>query len=631
MPTKRIAAALMLFIAAVSCGFGANGDRTPKSIPELQAAIERILKETKTPGAGIAIVSRDKTEWIAGIGKADVAANQPATADTLFRIGSTSKAFAALAALQLQEQGKLKLTDTVHQWVPEVVFSNRWEATDPVRLVHLMEHTSGFDDLHLREYALDDATTNALKHALAYGASSRVSRWPPGSRMSYCNSGPAVLAAVIEKVSGQPFEDYVQEHFFNPLHMDTANYFHTPQVEQRLARLYGPDGVTPCPYWNFAMRPAGAINASAKDMANYVRFYLQRGSFDGTILLQPPSIKRLETPETLPAAKLGDFAGYGLYNYAICEGPFVFHGHGGAVTGGLTDMGYLPNDGRGYVVMINSGNGKALYQIGKLVRHYVTRDLTPPALPPVASISNELQQHYRGYYQEISPRCQWLYWVERLIFIQRLEFATNGLSTSIYGLRHEQWAPVSNRLFRKEDESVPTLALLRDADGEILVQTSWTTFKKISVWRFWSQIIGIVLISVLTASSLLFAVVRAVRKLLGKAPASGPRSVRILPLLSAILLVTFDGLLALALFGEIIGVVTDVSALGVPSLLTVSIMLTSIAFPISVVASLYVVYRERRAPMNRLAYWHAALVTMAMTAVAIYYGYWGLFGLRFWA
>ena len=620
----------MLFIGVTSLGFGENSDGTPKSIPELRAAIERILKETKTPGAGIAIVSRDKAEWIAGIGKADVAANKPATADTLFRIGSTSKAFAALAALQLQEQGKLKLTDTVHQWVPEVVFSNRWEATDPVRLVHLMEHTSGFDDLHLREYALDDATTNALKHALAYGASSRVSRWPPGSRMSYCNSGPAVLAAVIEKVSGRPFEDYVQEHFFNPLHMDTASYFHTPEVEQRLARLYCPDGVTLCPYWNFAMRPAGAINASAKDMANYVRFYLQRGSFDGTTLLQPSSIKRLETPETLPAAKLGDFAGYGLYNYAICEGAFVFHGHGGAVTGGLTDMAYLPDYGRGYAVMINSGDGKALFRIGKLLKQYVTRDLTAPPLPPVVPIPNEFKQHYDGYYQGISPRSQSLYWLERLILVQKFHFTSNGLSSSIYGLHHEQWVSASDRLFRKEDESVPTLALLRDADGEILVQTSWTTFKKISVWRFWSQIIGIVLISVLTASSLLFAMVRAVRKLLGKPPA-GPRSVRVMPLISAVLLVAFDGLLAFALFGEIIGVVTDVSALGVPSLLTVSIMLTSIAFPISVAASLYIVYRERRAPMNRIAYWHAVLVTMAMTAVAIYYGYWGLFGLRFWA
>src|ERR1039458_1413514 len=92
-------------------------DDWPKTIPVLQAAIEIVLKQTRTPGAAVAIVSRDKVEWVAGVGKADVAANQPATADTLFRIGSVSKSFTALAALQLQEAGKLKLTDTVRQWV----------------------------------------------------------------------------------------------------------------------------------------------------------------------------------------------------------------------------------------------------------------------------------------------------------------------------------------------------------------------------------------------------------------------------------------------------------------------------------------------------------------------------------
>jgi CubicO group peptidase (beta-lactamase class C family) len=374
----------LLMLAALLVLSGGLRAAEPKSIPELQTAIETVLKETKTPGAAIAVVSSNQTEWVAGLGKADVAADQPANADTLFRIGSVSKAFAALAALQLQEAGKLKLTDTVRQWVPEVALVNPWEATDPLRLVHLMEHTSGFDDCHLREYALNEPTPIALKDALTYGASSRICRWPPGSRMAYCNSGPAVLAAVIEKVTGERFEDYVQEHFFNPLHLSTASYFYTPVVQQRLAKLYHPDGVKPYPYWNISYRPAGSINASARDMANYVRFYLQRGSLDGTQLVQAASIERMERPETLPSAQLGLVTGYGLYNCTTCEGAFVFHGHNGAVMGGLTELAYLPDYGRDYVFMLNSGSRKVLARIGQLVRHYMIRDLTPPALPPAA-------------------------------------------------------------------------------------------------------------------------------------------------------------------------------------------------------------------------------------------------------
>src|SRR5579862_8866499 len=152
MKIRLLLSAWLLICLATLRVAATDTNHSPRSIPELQSAIESVLKETKTPGAAIAIVSRDKTDWLAGIGKADVAANQPVTPDTLFRLGSVSKGFVALAALQLQEAGKLKLTDTVRQWVPDVAFVNPWETTDPVRLVHLMEHTSGFEDMRLREF-----------------------------------------------------------------------------------------------------------------------------------------------------------------------------------------------------------------------------------------------------------------------------------------------------------------------------------------------------------------------------------------------------------------------------------------------------------------------------------------------
>ena len=601
----------------------AQGSNGPKSIPELQTAIEAILKETRTPGAAIAVVSRDKVEWVTGLGKADVAANKPVTADTLFRIGSTSKGFAALAALQLQEEGKLKLTDTVRQWVPDVAFVNPWEPTDPVRLVHLMEHTSGFDDIHLREYALNDPTPISLKDALAYGASSRVCRWPPGTRMAYCNSGPAVLAAVVEKVSGERFEDYVQEHFFNPLHMDTASYFYTPAVQLRLTKLYHSDGITPYPYWHIAYRPAGSINASARDMANYVRFYLQRGSLDGTQLVQAASIERMETTESLPAAELGRFAGYGLYNYATPDGAFVFHGHNGGVMGGLTEMAYLPDYGCGYAFMINSGSGKALGEIGKLMRQYLIRDLTPPPLPPAASVPAEIRRHYTGYYQGISPRSQLFYAMGRLIDVGQLVFTTNGLVVTTYSLYHERWVPVTERLFRRANQSVATLALLPDADGEILVQTAHGTYKQVSALRVWGQRVGIAVISLLMLSSPLFALIWCPRKLLGKLRNGGPLLVRAMPLLSVLAFGVFLGLFYINR--------DNLWTLGTRSGVTVGIMLSSILFAVASAASLYFVYRERHATMNRLAYWHSVLVAVAAANVAVYMGYWGLIGLRLWA
>jgi hypothetical protein len=106
---------------------------------------------------------------------------------------------------------------------------------------------------------------------------------------------------------------------------------------------------------------------------------------------------------------------------------------------------------------------------------------------------------------------------------------------------------------------------------------------------------------------------------------------RVLPVLSATLMVAFVLLIIKAFLGLITCTYIDDVSVGTPSLLTISVMLTSLAFPLAAVAALYFCYRERYTPMKRGAYWYSLLVATAVFAAAIYYGYWGLVGLRLWA
>ena len=184
-----------------------------RSIDELHQQVEKILKDTHTNGVSIAIVHKNGLELgFRPRRLADLASNRAATADTLFRIGSTSKTFISLSILMLVDQGKLSLDDPLHTLAPEVWFDNPWESSDPVRVVNLLEHTTGWDDLHFREYAKQAPDSMSLREGLDYDHHSRTSRWPPGTRMAYCNAGPAVAAYVIEKLTGQKFEDFVQRN-----------------------------------------------------------------------------------------------------------------------------------------------------------------------------------------------------------------------------------------------------------------------------------------------------------------------------------------------------------------------------------------------------------------------------------
>ena len=453
-----------LVVAAVATGDSTPKFVAPKTIAELEARIAKVLDSTKTPGVGLAIVRHDSVIYTGGIGRARLSPAMPATAATLFRIGSTSKAFVALTALALVREGKFSLQDPIKTYLPDFYFQNAWEATDPVRIVNLLEHTSGFDDNSLMSYANNDPTPLTLERGLALDSATRVSRWRPGTRFSYCNTGPAIVARIIELIERKPFEQVVQERWFTPIGMTTATYLRPDTTKLSAATLYRGDGVTPVPYWHVFIRPAGAINASAVDMAAYVRFLLGRGTIDGKVLLPAEALARMERSESSLMARAGLVVGYGLHMYRAADSTgFMWTGHNGGVEGGLSDMSYLPDYGVGYAFQINAGNGDALRLIGRLVRGFLTLGLTPPAPPARVAVAADVRARFAGWYRAVSPRTQHAYFAERLLSVGHVAFTDTSLRyTPLFG-RGSDLIPVSDRLFRHRGEPVATLALVADS------------------------------------------------------------------------------------------------------------------------------------------------------------------------
>ncbi|HTQ53721.1 MAG TPA: serine hydrolase domain-containing protein [Bryobacteraceae bacterium] len=613
--------------AALLCAANQPGP-APQTLDELKTAIARILRETKTPGAGIAIVSRDQVRLIDGVGLADVAGKRPATADTLFRIGSVSKAFASLSILQLQEQARLRLSDPVRQYAPEIAFQNAWESTDPVRIVNLLEHTTGWDDLHFPEYANSDPKPLTLFEGLAYHPDSRVSRWRPGTRMAYCNSGPAVAAYVVEKVSGQRFEDYVQQHLFGPIHMDTASYLYTAAVQQHLTTLYQPDGVHKAVYRHITVRPAGAINASPRDMANYVRFYLNRGAVDGAAVVTRQSIERMEHPESTLAAHDGLTAGYGLSNYTtIDDRGFVWHGHDGGIDGGLTEMAYLPDAGIGYAYMINSTNGAAFGRIHKLVTTFLTRGLASPAMPPLAAAPPHLALEYTGWAEPANPRNQMTYFIERIMGLVRISVEGQHLLLAPVQGQPRTFSPVSERLWIEKKQPVPTLALVSDTRDGRFVAAGGPMYKLIPAWEAYGELGCVVLVVLLMASSVLYALFWIPALLLGRLrPLPGSRlhlSVRALPLIAILMLAVMIGTFMWA--GD-----DAIDRLGRITPWSISVFAASLLLALMSVAALVQAWRSRQWPIRRGVRIHSLAVAAACAILTLYLARWGVIGLRTW-
>ncbi len=618
---------LCVIAACLALAFGVSaeeGERAaPATLEELQDAVAGVLDERGVPAVGLALVGPEGPYWVDALGKADLEKDVDADADTMFRIGSVSKMFVALSVLQLVEQGRLALDDRVADLAPEIAFENRWEATDPVRVVHLLEHTTGWDDLHLPEYAHNDPTPATLREGLDFHPHSRVSRWKPGTRMAYCNAGPPVAAYIVQKITGMDFEDYVQTNFFGPLGMESTTYRLSDDYRERGATLYA-NGARPQDYWHVIMRPSGSINASPRDMARMVQFFLDRGRAAGRPLVSEASLKRMERAESSVGARAGLEVGYGLHNYSSRHEHWTYREHGGGVNGGLTEFAYLPEAGVGHAIMINSDDGAALREISKLVRGFETRALEAPAVEAAGELS-AAHRDLAGYYQPINPRQAMAYFIERIAGLQRIRAEDDRLvRQAVLGGEPTSYYPADATRYRHAETGRIEMVRADDPLAGPVVHAGTTVLQPVSGLRVFAQFGFAALWGILLLSVLAFFPVWGVRRLLRRVPPGAAVRIRAWPLLAALCVVAF-----VALF--MAGFLDPFRLLGGPTAVSVGILLATLGFALFTLLGLQCAWGARRLPINRGAYWHSTVASLFNAVALVYFAFNGVIGLVTWS
>jgi CubicO group peptidase (beta-lactamase class C family) len=627
MFVHKILAAVLVFLVLLcprpSSGQAGGKPQAPETITELQTAIKKVLQDTGTPAAGVALVNGDSAVWVAGLGQANLKKGTQATEKTMFRIGSVSKMFVSLAILKLQQEGRLSLKDKVRDLVPEIEFHNPWSTTAPILVEHLLEHTTGWDDMHLPEYALDDVNLS-LKQALDYHPHSRTSRWTPGTRMAYCNSGPPVAAYIIEKITGQKFEDYIQDHFFQPMGMETMTYFASQQYKELGATLYRDN--EPQKYWNISLRPSGSINASPADMARMLRFFINRGRVDGLQLISEASLKRMETPSSSIGAQAGLEYGYGLSNYSTPYKNFVYRSHSGGVIGGLTDFSYLPDHRVGYVVMINAHNGHAFYRLTELIRSFQTRHLTADAPGrDTHDAKPSPENDIAGYYISINPRIQMSYPLERIVQVKHIWNNNNfTFSQNLFGGKPETHAAINGRQYVSVETGKISLVQVKDPiAGEVLHAGTQVLMRVSPLLAFGPLILGIAWMAYLTGSVFLGSI-WFIRYWRGKNFKKTSVNIGLWPFLASLFF-------SMALILQFIGGNNPLELLGKVGVVSVSIMILTICFALASLGAVITIIRERKAIINKNIYWHLTILSGLHLLVTCYLLWHGAIGLQTWS
>ncbi len=519
---------LLLFQVVSLSAQAQDGSEKPTEL--LLEPIRKILSDTNTPGAGLALVNREGVEWAGGVGLAQIKAGRPVTADTLFRIGSISEILVALSVLKLQEQGQLSIERSVKSLAPELGVVNPWADTHPLKLAHLLEHTGALDDIHLHEYAHDEAEPIPLQEGLALNPR-RTCRWPPGKHFSYSNAGTAMAALIVSKASRRSFESYVEDEWFKGLKMSTATYF----PHSNLAKGYI-DGQA-APYRHISLRPAGAVNASPREMANLLLLLLNEGRFDKAQLLSAESLQRMGTPSTSLSALKGIRTGYGLcLDTTIFQG-FLVRGHSGAIHGFLSRLEYLPQLGKGFVLFINSASPEALSRLTRLLRGHLLRGV-PRSHAPASEIPEWRVAGLAGYYRPIAPRQEISRFLSNLFGVIRLDLQGNHLRMTGGGLE-DVLIPVTDRRFRGPDDPIPTAVFMRD-EGETILQGTGRvipgSYQALPFWRLCLERVTAGLALLLLVAGLLFSLYWFPLWLLGRLEDLNWMRLGLFPALSALAL-----------------------------------------------------------------------------------------------
>jgi len=618
-----LAAAAILLIASSSTAQQKAEPQHPKTLQELQQAMKEVLNKEHVPGAGVALVANGAVLWCGGIGDADITTKRPVSCDTEFRVGSISKTFVALALLKLQEEGRINLYARLQDVVPEIPFRDRWEAMRPVRIVHLLEHTAGFDDMEPSEvYNLRDRYDFPLLDVFKRFKEPQTVRWPPGTRMSYSNPGNAIAGYLIEKVTRKPFDQYIRETFLRPMGMEHADYPFTDLNRALLATAYEGNPPKPSGYPFIYLRPAGDLKASPGELAKLVQFLLRRGKAEDAQLVNSESILRMEAPETSLAAKNGLRLGYGLCNYTSVEGGVVTHGHDGGIDGFISSYRYMPEQNWGYVVLLNSDNSQqALESLNHLAIDFLSKDFSKPQMAAINLPASELER-FAGFYAPRAPRSQLFAFLGDLAGGTRIRVINGKLTRSGLFGRPEPLLYVGKNLFRGEKEPEGTVVFFVTQNGDWAVSGEGVPYSERSSLAL--PFLRIALLSLclfFMLTSLPYALVWLFLKLIGAMKDVRHLSVRVVPL-SATLTLLIVPLCLMRLGG---------TQFGSFNIWTVGIFFGTFFFPLLSILGLILVLHVPKEEIHRTVRIHSLLVSSACCALTGFLWSWHLLALRLWA
>lgn len=636
-PWRRIGCLLAcLILHPLSCLGGQQG-----AAASVQSAFEAALEREGMAGAVWSTVGADGSR-AAGVGAAglkNMATGERMAPDSKVHVGSVAKTVLALGVLRLVTDGRLSLDAPVAPLLPALAIDNPWNASDPVRVRHLLAHTAGLDNIRFWQlFSVEPRADTPLAAAFAGDPSLLKVNARPGSRHAYSNMGYALLGMLIESASGERYERYLDTKVLAPLGMADSTFEFVGQegaaADSRLAMGHFERGVTQ-PALPMYLRPASQFTTTAADMGRFAAFLLGDGTTGGASperLVRADLMAQLDRPEGTDAALAGLRAGHGLVLAVRDRHGVVGQCHPGGTVGYRAMLCVYREQGKAFFIAFNADVETADYEqfYGLLLAELALAQaaqasagaMAPGGAAAVAGLAGlaaaeapaKPAEAWRGVYVPVSFAVSSLAWVDIVFNFVRLEWKGADLHFMPFQGEARVLKPAGGLLFRAVGRVEPTHVLLHSADGRRMVSDGLRTYEQASPGRMlllWSSL-GAGL------AGLLYVLICGLWRLLPGRRNSGEGARKAGGALAAPLAGTLALLLPLPLF-------LSQSYLQLGDRTPASLLLVAVtgALPLAMAWGLWRAWRRRS--------WRDSLALAAVLQLLAVLAAWGLIPFRLWA
>ena len=444
------------------------------------------LDREDVAGATIAVVKDGKQLFTKGYGYADVKKKKRVVAaETLFRPGSVSKLFTWTAVMQLVEQGKLDLDKDVNEYLDFKIPSAFGQ---PISLTNILTHTAGFEE-QLKDLFTADKRSPNLGNYLKTHIPKRI--FAPGKTPAYSNYAAALAGYIVERVSGQPFNDYIQQNIFKPLGMTRSTFVQPlpPELAPLMSNGYVLASEEPKEFETVGAFPAGSLTSSAADMSKFMLAHLQEGRSDTAQILKPETT-RLMHSRAFASDPAANAMAYGFYEESR-NGQHII-GHGGDTVLFHSDLHLLTDAGVGFFVSYNSVGRGEIYPHMVLWDAFLDRYFpAPPSnLPTLNSAKNDAIAASGNYM--ISRRSESLFKSlallgEATVFANEDDTISVGEMSGVMNDANgkpKRWRAVAPMTFRDINGS-DSLIFKLDQNGrmQIILPYPFMVFQRVGLWE----------------------------------------------------------------------------------------------------------------------------------------------------